>query len=203
MTRPLLLLVLVCASGAAAEDETPEQRVELLLGLPHGLAKLSPNDRARLATVKANPAPHLAVLSSVYHPAWAPRATPPQRDDELTRFLVALGVAGELKTPEADAFLAGWYLRLAPERLTPWPLQLARAAALYALGDRRNEQVVQYILSHLEWVDDSHRAQMLTYLSRTCRGDPRVIAELRAILQAKTILYDDGLSKVIKWMEKS
>src|SRR4030095_2774465 len=88
------------------QNETPEQVVNALLSLPHGLNKLSPEDRARLRRVTENPKPHVDVLNSIF----AERdLVAIQKPEDIARFERAIALLGIVRTNDTSSQLAKWY----------------------------------------------------------------------------------------------
>ncbi len=186
------------SSTSSNQVETPEQVIERLLSLPHGLIKLSPGDRVRLRQVRDNPTPYIIALNSLY----AGRNPAAIKDpEEALRFERAVSLLAFIGTNQALSQIAGWYKTLDQPSLQPTPNDRNRAlhlqrVILSSLKALKQEEIISSILTQLQKMDTATRLAALEYLGRSATNDARIINELRKILNDRqSPLYQDRTLK--------
>ena len=182
----------------AQQTETPEQVVRYFLGLPHGLYKLSPEDRTLLKRVTDNPTPYVAALKSVY----AGKNVATVRDhEEGLRFVRAVALLAFIGTNEALSQIVDWYKALDKPDVAFSATQRDKAlyfkrVILSSLDTAKQDEIITSILGTLVNMDYATRIASLEYLSRSAANDERVINELRKLLNdPRSPLYQDRVLK--------
>lgn len=179
--------------------ETPQQVVEILVSLPHGLDRLSEENRGRLEQVRRNPEPYITALRSLY--VGRDIAAIGAYEDAL-RFERAIMLLGAVGSPGALSQLAVWYSVLegatghaayAPNRDN---MLRFRRLVFVALGRAKQNDIVTSVLVSLEKMDHATRIAALEYLARCCVGSRDVVNGLMRYLNDEhSPLYQDVLLK--------
>lgn len=187
----VVALSLSVSIGTAHAQDTPMQVIEHFLSLPHGIYKLSPEDRALLAKVKADPTPYIDAVRSKYD---APELISRDASEDSLHFERAITFTGIIDHPAAVNLLGHWYARLDTalgERPADRQLLLYLRFILDSL-DRKHPDVTSRVIDRIDRMDYASRIKALYYLQRTGKNDPQVIESLQKLLTDKNSpLYGD------------
>jgi len=188
----LLVITVIFFGGAAVVNgqDTPTQVVEHFLSLPHGVYRLSPEDRVLLDKVKAAPAPYVEVFRKNYPTPEVPRGTP----EDVLRFERAITFLGQLDDPGASDLLANWYARLdASTGQGPSGQSALNRRLILDTLSRKHPEVTTRVLDGLDRMDYASRVSALSYLRRTGKNDKQVIESLnRRVTDRNSPLYRDA-----------
>lgn len=156
-----------------------EQAITTILSFPHGLYRLSPQDKSLLAQVKANPTPYVQALMQRYSPSVIAALEKGSQDSiRFERAILLLNYIGEA---EAMQLLVQWYSRLDQlviERGEETNVLLLRRMILNALPAVKHELIVTKLLSEMDRLDPATTLAALDYLARAAKGDPVLIDQL-------------------------
>jgi hypothetical protein len=196
----------VTTAAAVPQQETPQQAINALLSLAHGLERLSPENKARLERIRSNPAPYVNALKSVY----AGKNIAAIKDHEETlRFERAVLLLQTIGTSEAISQVADWYKAF--DQLAPGTPAVNRTKALHfkrvilsSLKTEKQEEIITSILAGLERMDPATKVAALEYIGRVGVNDGRILNELRRLLndQRSTLYQDKSLKRSVELLSR-
>ena len=209
------LVLIITISCRRAPRERPAQVVSRLAGLPHGLTRLSPEDRALLAAVRKNPDPYLpAIRERVRLPAALPSLLEPRRRQEFFGSLQLLFAIGNRQAfqiadsahREILAYLEPQWGRvrdttgrlrpgLAP--LTSLMVEAERAVLDLAAGAKDVSQIPNAVRL-LRVADYSSAMNALQYLLQVAAGDSAIARQAQSAVQDRqSALYGDPSAAIL------
>jgi hypothetical protein len=210
MHLPLILRLgasLLCLAGAApalAQNAAPAagEIIEKLLSLPHGLAKLSPQDAALLATVTNAPQRFLPLLGDLAAAMPPGVATEPESRLRYERLMLLLS---RFDHPDATRILGEAY-RQASRRMQPGAAPRSELEDRFLISTRRliidllrqmeDASLVTEALTTLEADDHATQLVWMRYLADVARSDPHVKSALTDMLHRPTSsLHNDPVLK--------
>lgn len=185
-TMILLVLGMSCVTVASAEeagiDPKLEKEVSLLMSLPHGPYRLSPENKRILKRVIGRPDVYVPVVERVAKKALS--------EDRVPRTEAAAGLLLQMNSPLARTALGSLFLaldaRVAKEQDAKKRRELegAEAVVLSCLGRHYDEKVVSACLERLR---NSQRNSLIrgairSHLLKSCAGNEKVIQRLKVMV---------------------
>lgn len=177
----LMLAVVMVSVAQPVTQEQAQREIELILNLPHGLYRLSPDDKALMARIKSNPAQHLQVLEQRYVQSHI-RALK-RSDMAAMQFERAIQLLGYVADNQAMQLLGQWY-----NEIDQWLIEddandyalILRRTVLNSLPNIKYQPIIDRTLTEYERLDPATAIALSNYLVRSGRGDQALITKVRS-----------------------
>lgn len=186
--------------GEILAQESPDEVIQELLGLPHGFNRLSPDDQAALERVISSPEQYIPIIEEKMRlPEGPAELADPEfrlRYERAVLLLVRIG-NDEAKRVLRESYSASYSAYEALEGVESQSevtgfLHSVQNLMMDALGELGDKAFVEHCLTELERADYSTQLVILRYLGNVGQGDEIIQNALeRTVNDSSSPLYQD------------
>jgi hypothetical protein len=183
------LLAGVPSVASSQPDPGFERRLDTVLNYEHGLARLSPEQKAEVAALLAHP-DELAAAVAKRMPRWD--AAHLANTEDFHRFGRAVSLLGQADAPATQAQLTTWFQQLAASGDSTPNVVLSQRVLLNSFQRRPSPAITGDLVARLDKLDYGTRVAALNYLGRVERGNASVREALtRMTADPRSPLHND------------